>query len=323
MHTNYSAVKHQQHRISDHHSKLDALGFFNQLTSDQLLERVESLLPDHRERTFPPTETLSLFLSQAVSEDRSCRNVVNQSTIARLIGGLPKCSTATGGYCKARARLPVDMVRDLTRFTGQLIDQKVCDKWRWQGRRVRIVDGTTVTLPDTPENQKRYPQLSAQKPGLGFPMCRLVGITCLSSGALLDSAMCPVSGKGNDEQSLLRTMIKTFENNDILLGDAFYATYFLIAELQEMGVDAVFEQHGSRKRSTDFRRGKKLGSKDHLIVIKRPKSPPAWMSQETFDSMPETLTVRELNVKGKILITTLCCPVTATKEDLKNLPDYP
>lgn len=319
MHTNYSAVKHQQHRISDHHSKLDALGFFNQLTSDQLFERVESLLPDHRERTFPPTETLSLFLSQAVSDDRSCRNVVNQSTIARLVGGLPKCSTATGGYCKARARLPVDMVRDLTRFTGQLIDQKVCDKWRWQGRRVRIVDGTTVTLPDTPENQKRYPQLRAQKPGLGFPMCRLVGITCLSSGALLDSAMCPVSGKGNDEQSLLRTMIKTFENNDILLGDAFYATYFLIAELQEMGVDAVFEQHGSRKRSTDFRRGKKLGSKDHLIVINRPRSPPAWMSQETFDSMPETLTARELNVKGKILITTLSCPGTATKEDLKKL----
>ena len=319
MHTNYTAVKHQQHRISDHHSKLDALVFFNQLTSDQLFERVESLLPDHRERTFPPTETLSLFLSQAVSDDRSCRNVVNQSTIARLIGGLPKCSTATGGYCKARARLPVDMVRDLTRFTGQLIDQKVCDKWRWQGRRVRIVDGTTVTLPDTPENQKRYPQLRAQKPGLGFPMCRLVGITCLSSGALLDSAMCPVSGKGNDEQSLLRTMIKTFENNDILLGDAFYASYFLIAELQEMGVDAVFEQHGSRKRSTDFRRGKKLGSKDHLIVINRPRSPPDWMSHETFDSMPETLTVRELNVKGKILITTLCCPVTATKEDLKNL----
>ena len=319
MHTNYTAVKHQQHRISDHHSKLDALAFFNQLTSDQLFERVESLLPDHRERTFPPTETLSLFLSQAVSDDRSCRNVVNQSTLARLIGGLPKCSTATGGYCKARARLPVDMVRDLTRFTGQLIDQKVCDKWRWQGRRVRIVDGTTVTLPDTPENQKRYPQLRAQKPGLGFPMCRLVGITCLSSGALLDSAMCPVSGKGNDEQSLLRTMIKTFENNDILLGDAFYASYFLIAELHEMGVDAVFEQHGSRKRSTDFRRGKKLGSKDHLIVINRPRSPPDWMSHETFDSMPETLTVRELNVKGKILITTLCCPVTATKEDLKNL----
>jgi len=92
-----------------------------------------------------------------------------------------------------------------------------------------------------------------------------------------------------------------------------------MAELQAMGVDGVFEQHGSRKRSTDFRRGKKLGSKDHLIVIKRPKSPPAWMSHETFNAMPETMTVRELSVKGKILITTLCCPATTSKEDLKNL----
>jgi hypothetical protein len=119
-------------------------------------------------------------------------------------------------------------------------------------------------------------------------MCRVVGITCLSSGALLDAAMCPVKGKGNDEQSLLRTMIKTFENNDVLLGDAFYATYFLIAQLQEMGVDGVFEQHGSRRRSTDFRQGKRLGSKDHLIVIKRLKSPPNWMSQKQFEAMPET-----------------------------------
>lgn len=306
MHTNDSLVRHQQSRISRHTNDLDALGFFNQLTSAQLFDRVESLLPNHRERLFPPTETLSLFLSQAVSSDGSCRNVVNQSAITRLISGLPNCSTATGGYCKARARLPVTLVRELTRFTGQLIDYKVSDKWRWQGRRVRIVDGTTVTLPDTPENQQRYPQSRSQKPGIGFPMCRVVGITCLSSGALLDAAMCPVKGKGNDEQSLLRTMIKTFENNDVLLGDAFYATYFLIAQLQEMGVDGVFEQHGSRRRSTDFRRGKRLGSKDHLIVIKRPKSQPNWMSQKQFDAMPETLTVRELNVKGKILVTTLC-----------------
>ena len=226
MHPNYSSLKHQQNKVTNYSNTLNALSFFNQLTSGQLFEHVESLLPEHRERTFPPTETLSLFLSQAISEDRSCQNVVNQTSVSRLMGGLPKCSTSTGGYCRARTRLPVDMIQALTRFTGELIDQKVQDKWRWEGRRVRIVDGTTVTLPDTPENQKRYPQLKAQKPGLGFPMCRLVGITCLSSGALLDSAMCPVSGKGNDEQSLLRTLIKTFENKDILLGDAFYATYF-------------------------------------------------------------------------------------------------
>lgn len=139
MHPNYSSLKHQQNKISNYSNTLNALSFFNQLTSDQLFEHVESLVPEHRERTFPPTETLSLFLSQAISEDRSCRNVVNQTSVARLISGLPKCSTATGGYCKARARLPVDMIRTLTRFSGELIDQKVQDKWRWQGRRVALL----------------------------------------------------------------------------------------------------------------------------------------------------------------------------------------
>lgn len=319
MNTNDLIDQHQMARFSTHRKSLGALSFFNQLTSDQLFEHVESSLPAHRERLFPPTETLSMFLAQAVSDDRSCRNIVNQSSVSRLISGLPKCSTATGGYCKARERLPVEMVQQITQFSGQLIDAKVPSKWRWQGRRVRIVDGTTIRLPDTPVNQERYPQQKSQKPGLGFPVCRLVGITCLSSGALLDAAMCPVSGKGNDEQSMLRKIIKSLNNTDILLGDAFYATYFLIAQLQTMGVDGVFEQHGSRKRSTDFRYGKQLGHKDHLITIKRPKHPPTWMSQAQFEATPETLTVRELNVNGKILVTTLCNPVTASKRELMSL----
>jgi len=131
--------------------------------------------------------------------------------------------------------------------------------------------------------------------------------------------MYRVSGKGNDEQSMMRKMIKSFDNNDILLGDAFYATYFLIAQLQSMGVDGVFEQHGSRRRSTDFRRGKRLGRKDHLVTIKRPSRPPNWMNQALFDAMPTTLTVRELNVNGKVLVTTLCNPAIASKRELMRL----
>ena len=114
-------------------------------------------------------------------------------------------------------------------------------------------------------------------------------------------------------------LLKTLKNNDIVLADAFYATYFLMAELQRRGIDGVFEQHGSRKRNTDFRRGKKLGRRDHLIILKRPKYRPAWMSQDTFETMPQTLTVRELSVNGKILVTTLCCPKVASKQALKNL----
>jgi len=310
MHTNRSFISQQRHPLSKYRHGLDGMGFFNQLTSDELFDKVESLLPMHRERLFPPTETLSLFLAQAISDDRSCQNIVNQSAVTRVLGGLPRCSTSTGGYCKARQRLPVAMVSDLTRFTAQRIDQRVADRWRWQGRPVRLVDGTTVTLPDTPANQERYPQPGSQKPGLGFPIGRLVGITCLSSGAVLDATMGPVKGKGNDEQSLLRRLLNTFKTNDIVLADAFYAPYFLIAELQRRGVDTVFQQNGARQRSTDFRLGNKLGSKDHLIIIHRPPYPPPWMTLDSFQEMPHTLTVRELKVKGKILITTLCCPHT-------------
>jgi hypothetical protein len=101
---------------------------------------------------------------------------------------------------------------------------------------------------DIADNQAVYPQPGSQQPGLGFPLCRLlVGITCLVSGALLNAAMGPCQGKGSDEQSLLRSILGTLDSGDLLLGDAFYATYFLLCTLQPRGVDGVFEQQGSRR----------------------------------------------------------------------------
>src|SRR5699024_10262486 len=123
--------------------------------------------------------TLSMFLAQALAADRSCQNAVNHSAVKRLTGGLPVCSTHTGAYCRARGRLPTPMVRELTRCTGRLIGGQAPSDWHWRGRPVRLVDGTTLALPDTPANQARYPQPRSQAPGLGFPLCRLVGILCL------------------------------------------------------------------------------------------------------------------------------------------------
>lgn len=148
-----------------------------------------------------------MFLSQAMSTDRSCQNIVNGTAVQRLINGLPLHSTNTGSYCKARQRLPLSLISELVCCTGQLIDAQLAMDWRWQGRRVRLVDGTTVTMPDTPENQEAYPQQSGQKPGLGFPLCRIVGIICLASGSIVNAAMGPYKGKGADEQTLLRGML--------------------------------------------------------------------------------------------------------------------
>jgi hypothetical protein len=184
---------------------------------------------------------------------------------------------------------------------------------------VRLVDGTTVVMPDTPANQAAYPQPHSQKPGLGFPLCRVVGLMCLGSGAVLQAAIGPYLGKGGDEQSLLRSILDTLERGDLLLGDAFYATYFLLCTLRERGIDAVFEQHGSRQRTTDFRRGHRLGVRDHLIVLPKPVIKPDWMSQVDYEQAPQSLTVRELRTGGKTLVTTLTCPKHTDKATLKLL----
>lgn len=215
--------------------------------------------------------------------------------------------------------MPSEMISTLARHTGRLMTDRAPDTWRWRGRPVRLVDGATVTLPDTADNQEVYPQPRSQQPGLGFPLCRLVGITCLASGAVLDVAMGACKGKGTDEQSLLRSILDTLEVDDILLGDAFYATYFLICDLQKRRVDGVFEQHGARRRSTDFRCGQRLGPRDHLIELHKPPKKPDWMSQEEYDQAPDSVKVRELFAGGKILVTTLCCPKQTNKAALKAL----
>ena len=316
MHPIRRACVQQQRRVRSHADTRDAYTFFNLLTGPALLGEVEALLPEHRERLFPPTETLSMFLAQALSADRSCQNVVNDAAVRRWSGGLPRCSTHTGGYCRARHRLPTTMVSALTQHTGRLIAARAPASWYWQGRPVRLVDGTTVSLPDTPANQAAYPQPGSQQPGLGFPLCRLVGLLCLGSGAVLNAATGAYRGKGSDEQTLLRRLLDTLDCGDILLGDAFFATYFMLCRLCARGVDAVFEQHGSRQRCTDFRRGERLGARDHLIVLHKPKRKPDWMSQADYDQALDTLTVRELRIHGKTLVTTPLCPKQTPKAAL-------
>lgn len=318
MHDSIDNNRTQQRRVRAQVRNSDAYSFFNLLTGPELFNKVESLLPHHRERRFPPTETLSMFLAQALSADRSCQKAVDEAAIKRLAEGLKPGSTHTGAYCRARKRLPVRMVTTLAEYVGERVTTHAPEAWHWRGRPVRLVDGTTVTLPDTPANQAVYPQLRSQKPGLGFPLCRIVGLVCLGSGAVLNAAMGHCRGKGGDEQSLLRSILDTLESGDLLLGDAFYATYFLLCALRERGIDAVFEQHGSRRRSTDFRRGQRLGERDHLIVLPKPVKPD-WMSQAHYEQAPHSLTVRELRTGGKILMTTLLCPKHTDKADLKSL----
>ncbi len=319
MYSNQRFPSYQQKRVSHHVAHSDSFRFFNLLTTPEFFGQLEEHLPEHRERLFPPTETLSMFLAQAMNADRSCQRIVNDVAIKRLAVGLPSCSTRTGAYCRARQRLPLGMLASLTSHVGHTVCQQSLPQWHWRHRPVKLVDGTTISMPDTADNQNTYPQLSGQKPGLGFPICRLVGLLCLGSGALLDSAISPLKGKGNDEQSLLRSMLGRLNRDDVLLGDAYYAAYFLYCSLQKMGVDAVFEQQGSRRLNTDFRKGTRLGERDHLITLAKARKCPRWMTQEDYDRAPDTVVIRELHTGGKILVTTLLCAKTTPKKAVQAL----
>lgn len=319
MHPIRSACARQRRAMRRGIAGSDSYVFFNLLTDDDSLNVVEALLPPHRERLFPPTETLSIFMAQALGSDRSCQNAVNDLAAKRIAGGLSACSIFTGAYCRARQRLPEAMVSTLARHTGQVVAADTKTAWKWQGRPVRLVDGTTIAMPDTVANQAAYPQPRTQPSGLGFPLCRLMALICLSSGAVLDAAIGRYQGKGAGEQTLLRSMLDRLNTGDILLGDALFATYFLLCELQRRGVDGLFEQYGARRCSTDFRRGHRLGTRDHIIQISKPKLRPPWMSRAQYDAAPASLSVREMRVGGKTLVTTMLSDQILPKAAAKSL----
>jgi hypothetical protein len=309
----------QQHakNVTQNARAIEAVDFFNLLTDPELLEVTESLLPEHRERLYPPTLALSMFMGQVLSEDGSCQKAVDSWAAQRAAEGLIVQSINTGAYCKARQRLPLEMVRTLAQHTGTVLSERAQEGWRWRGRCVKLVDGTGILMPDTAANQACYPQPSSQAPGVGSPLARLVGVICLSTGALLDAAMGPHAGKGTSELGLWRKLTSAFSPGDVMLADAFYCNYFLIAALQAMGVDVLFAQNGAR--ITDFRRGEKLGKRDHRVSWPKPKARPDWMSREDYAALPDELTLREVKVGKKILVTSFLCPRKVCKRALGQL----
>jgi len=315
MDRNARNVLHQRRTSIGHRSRAtQAVEFFNVLTSPELLQTTEALLPEHRERLYPPMVALSMFMRQVLEADGSCQKAVNGWAAQRAADGLSPCSVRTGGFCRARQRLPLEMVSTLTRETGQLLSQKALAQWLWRGRAVKLVDGTGISMPDTPENQALYPQPSTQAPGVGFPAARLVMVICLATGAALDMAVGPHSGKGSGELGLVRALLEGFSPGDVMLADALYCNYWLIATLMAKGVDVLFEQNGAR--ITDFRRGQSLGIRDHLVRWPKPAARPDWMTPEQYACFPDELTVREVKVAHQVLVTTLLDHRKISKDDL-------
>jgi hypothetical protein len=278
------------------------------------------------DRIFSPLVTLALFLGQVLSDDHSCRAVVARLVAWRAARGLPKCSPDTGGYCKARRRLPDSLLPRLVRESADRHETHQSTHWLFHGRRVIIVDGTTASMPDTPANQRAFPQHTNQKRGCGFPIARIVVLLSLATGSVLDAAIGASKGKQTGEHALLRSLHGRFKEGDILLGDAYYSSFDEVMALKQMGVDVVMRQ--TANRSTDFTKGTRLGREDHLIEWHRHRNRWKWMSRERFAVLPRVLLMRELRVrvekrgfrtKDFVVVTTLLHANEYPREELEAL----
>ena len=284
-------------------------GVFAQVLGDQEIAAVaDELVEPHRERIYPPLDTLRLFVGQVLSADRACQDVVGIRLSERVALGQSPSALNTSAYCDARQRLPIKLPVLLGSMIGERLEAMTPSAWRWEGRCVKLFDGTTVSMPDTPSNQQTYPQSREQKPGLGFPIARIGALIGLSSGAMLGYQVAACKGKGTGEQSLLANMLDHLDAGDVLL-----ATWWIIYGAKSRGADVVMAQHGVR--ITDFGHGQRLGKNDHRVQWPRPPKPKA-MSAEEYAGYPEFIEMREVEVDGRILVTTLLDPRAVTAQSL-------
>ena len=195
-----------------------------------------------------------------------------------------------------------------------LLHQQTPDVWRFKGYNVVLTDGATVQMPDTPENQADFPQPDSQKPGLGFPIARLVVLISLAAGTVMDYSLGTYQGKGSGETSLLSQLFGSLSVGDLLMADRYYCTFAIIALMQALGVPVLFPIHAGKK--VGFSQGIRLGAKDHLIDWKKPKRKPVWMAKQDYADLPETITVREFAVNGRVYVTTLLNAKCYHKQEL-------
>jgi putative transposase len=296
-------------------------------TIQQAFADAEADFAQDEENTYTPALTLWAFLSQVLHTTamRSCSAAVARVIVLLVALGKEPCSNNTGAYCRARAKLPVVILRRLTTGVADGCEQRLPTPWLWKDRHVYLVDGSTVSMPDTPDNQAAFPQSNTQSDDVGFPIARMVVLVSLATAMVKGMALGPYAGKETGETALLREMLDQLGAGDIVLADRYYCTYFMIALLQELGIDVVTRLH--QRRDFDFRRGQRLGEGDHVVHWTKPAKPD-WMDQATYDRMPASIQVREVLVRvnqpgfrteSLVVVTTLTDAKKYTKDDVAEL----
>lgn len=276
-----------------------------------------------RERVFTLALTFWGFLAQILNPGASCREVVRQVQSLFCLAGKGDIDAQSSAYCQARARLPLGRLWQIFGGTAQHLRRKAARQLGWFGHEVKVVDGSSATLPDTLANQAAFPQPSTQKPGCGFPILRFVGLFSLTTGSLLAAATGNIH---KAELFLFRKIWHYLKAGDVLLADRHFSDYGTIAALWRRGVDSVLRLHQARPR--DFRRGLWLGPGDRLVTWTKPKQRALTIPQKLWALLPDEITLRLVQVRCAhkgfrtrelVLVTTLLDPEKYPAKELARL----
>ena len=279
--------------------------------------------PNSRQRVYSVQVCFWTFLWQVLNPGSSCRQAVRKVMAWFALLGRPKVQEDDSPYCQARRRLDRRTLQRALQASAQAAEQRAPSQWRFHGKEVLVGDGTNNSAPDTPKNQRAYPQSARQKTGCGFPLLRWVALFSMTSGALLEVAL---GNKHTAELKLFRRLWHRLQEGMIFLADRGFCDFVTIAGLWLRKVDCVLRLNAMRPH--DFRKGKRLGPYDRLVTWQKPQRKPRTASKKLWRSLPEQITLRLLcypvcipgfRTRKLILVTTLLDPKVYPAAELATL----
>lgn len=273
--------------LKEKFTKSIGLPFQDLLPSSTIQEVLWELKVKYRQRLFDPFVTVWAFLSQVLDTDKSCHHAVSRVIAWLAAENLPLPSEDTSAYCQARSRLPEDFFSGLFNIVAEKLEKNTSIDQLWCGRHVKVIDGSTVSMPDTDSNQTAYPQHSNQRPKIGFPIAKIGALFSLTTGAALAVVIDVLN---THDLKLARKLYDVLSPDDVLLGDRAFCAYADIACLLNRCVDVVFRQHSSRKKADG--RGQVC---DRLVVWYKPKKCPQGISKQQLAGLPKHLILREVH----------------------------